>query len=70
MARAAKKPKVEIDPDHKLPTRELILKILGEEWLTTPNTKFLGRAPAELIGTPEETRLRNLVFLFKDGGLS
>ncbi len=70
MARAAKKPKVEIDPDHKLPTRELILKILGEEWLTTPNTKFLGRAPAELIGTPEEAPLRNLVFNAKDGNFS
>ena len=70
MARAAKKPKVEIDPDHKLPTRELILKILGEEWLTTPNTKFLGRAPEELIGTPEEASLRNLVFNAKDGNFS
>ena len=70
MARAAKKPKVEIDPDHKLPTRELILKILGEEWLTTPNTKVLGRAPEELIGTPEEASLRNRVFLYKDGAFS
>ena len=70
MARAAKKPKVEIDPDHKLPTRELILKILGEEWLTTPNTKFLGRAPEELIGTPEDVRLRIAAFSFRDGTLS
>ena len=70
MARAAKKPKVEIDPDHKLSTRELILKVLGEGWLTTPNTKFLGRAPEELIGTPEEASLRNLAFNFKEGVLS
>jgi hypothetical protein len=70
MPGAAKKPEVAIDPDHKLTTRELILKIMPEGWLTTPNTKFLGRTPEELIGTEEEARLRNLVFLFKDGGLS
>ena len=70
MGRPAKKAKVEIDPDHKLPTRELVVKILGEDWLTTPNTKFLGRAPEELIGTSEEDALRNLVFLFKDGSFS
>ena len=72
MPRAEKKPKVEIDPDHKLTTRELILKIIpdGAEWLKTPNTKFLGRAPEELIGTPEEARLRILVFLVRDGAFS
>jgi len=30
MPRTAKTPKVEIDPDHKLTTRELILKIMPE----------------------------------------
>jgi hypothetical protein len=72
MPRAAKTPKVEIDPDHKLTTRELILKIIpdGAEWIKTPNTKFLGRAPEELIGTPEEASLRNLVFNVKDGNFS
>jgi hypothetical protein len=68
----AKTPKVTIDPDHKLRTRELILKIIpdGETWLKTPNSRFGGQTPEELIGTPYEQALRNLVFLVKDGGLS
>ena len=70
MSRAAKKSKVAIDPDHKLTTRELVIEYLGEEWLTTPNTKFLGRAPEELLGTPEEVLLRITAFSFRDGSLS
>ena len=72
MPRTAKTPKAEIDPDHKLTTRELILKIIpdGAEWIKTPNTKFLGRTPEEMIGTPEEPALRNFVFNVKDGNFS
>jgi hypothetical protein len=70
MGSTAKKPKVEIDPDEKLSTRELIIKVLGEEWLTTPNSRFGGQKPEELIGKYEEAALRNLVFNYKDGAFS
>jgi hypothetical protein len=69
MPRTAKTQKVEIDPDHKLTTRELILKIIpdGAEWIKTPNSRFGGQTPEELIGTQYEPALRNLVFGVKDG---
>jgi hypothetical protein len=72
MPRAAKTPKVETDPDEKLSTRELILKIIpdGAEWLKTPNSKFGGQAPEELIGTQFDHVLRNIAFNVKYGCFS
>jgi hypothetical protein len=32
-----------------------------EGWLRTPNVIFEGRAPIELLGTPEEVRIRERV---------
>jgi hypothetical protein len=72
MPRAAKKPPVEIDPDEKLTTRELILKIIpdGAEWLKTPNSKFGGQKPEELLGTDVDHVLRNMAFNVKYGCFS
>jgi hypothetical protein len=33
----------------------------SDEWLATPNTNFGGRKPAELIGTPDEAMLREIL---------
>ena len=72
MNRPAKKPTVETDPDRQLPTRDLILKIVpdGAEWMKTPNIKFGGQAPEEVIGTEYEHLLRNMVFNVKYGCFS
>jgi hypothetical protein len=33
----------------------------AEGWFRTPNTTFEGRAPIELLGTPEEARIRERI---------
>ncbi len=38
-----------------------------EGWFHTPNVEFEGRAPIELLGTPEEARLRNRIEMAKYG---
>lgn len=58
------------DPDDELDTRSLIVKLLGVEWLTTPNTVCYGQAPEEWIGTEYETALRNRIFNYKYGCFS
>jgi hypothetical protein len=42
--------------DIRLDVSELLTN--AEEWLATPNSNFGGRRPSELIGTPDETLLR------------
>ena len=39
-------------------------------WFTTPNEVFEGRQPIELLGTPEEPRLRNRILMAKLGMFS
>ncbi|WP_027515689.1 antitoxin Xre/MbcA/ParS toxin-binding domain-containing protein [Bradyrhizobium sp. WSM1417] len=41
--------------------RKEIVKTIGEDWLHTKNILFNNRKPEELIGTPEEIRLRDIV---------
>jgi hypothetical protein len=43
--------------------RAEVLRFLpnGEQWLELPNTQLQGRRPSELIGTPEELRVRQLL---------
>jgi uncharacterized protein (DUF2384 family) len=38
-----------------------------EEWFRTPNMVFEGRAPIELLGTPDEAVLRNRINMAKYG---
>jgi Protein of unknown function (DUF2384) len=45
--------------DIRVDVRELLSN--ADEWLSSPNTAFAGKAPGELIGTNEEYRLRNML---------
>jgi hypothetical protein len=47
------------NPDIRVDLHELLSN--ADEWLTTPNLQFSGRAPEELIGTPDEFLLREMV---------
>jgi uncharacterized protein (DUF2384 family) len=33
----------------------------ADVWLKTPNTRLDGRTPQELIGTPDEVKIRNIL---------
>ena len=55
--------------------RELLEDVRGfvddpEEWFRTPNAAFEGRRPIELLGTPDESRLRNRIEAAKLGMFS
>lgn len=69
MAQPAKKKPKAVDPDAGRSTLELIAEVVPdyEVWLRTPNTRFGGRAPGELIGTPNEWFLRNTALSLKYG---
>jgi hypothetical protein len=47
-----------------------ILKVVGEEWLKAGNTRLGGHSPQELIGTPEEFRVRLVLRSIKSADLS
>jgi uncharacterized protein (DUF2384 family) len=38
-----------------------------EAWLEMPNTRLAGQKPIDLIGTPEEERVRNITESIKHG---
>ena len=38
-----------------------------DTWLDTPNERFMGRAPRELIGTSREIHVRNWIRRVKHG---
>ena len=42
----------------------------ADAWLNTPNDQFAGKRPIDLIGGPEEYRLRNLIRAVKHGMVS
>jgi len=42
----------------------------SEAWLDSPNLFFQGRKPAQLIGTKEEYRVRDLIRALKHGFIS
>jgi Protein of unknown function (DUF2384) len=69
--RATKSAKPKADPRPAIdPT---MLKEVGdflddpERWFRTPNIIFEGRAPIELLGTPEEARIRERIEAAKLG---
>jgi Protein of unknown function (DUF2384) len=41
-----------------------------EAWFHRPNGEFEGRAPIEMLGTPDEARLRNRIEMTKQGMFS
>jgi Protein of unknown function (DUF2384) len=57
-------------PDENPNLREEILKVIGEEWLNTENTRLGGHTPRELIGTPDEFRVRLVLRSIKSADLS
>ena len=48
-------------PDEDPNLRREILSTIGEEWLNTKNVWLGGRAPNNLIGTPDEFQVRDLL---------
>ena len=50
--------------------RNEIIQTLGEEWLHTKNILLNNRMPAELIGTPDEIHLRDIMRSFLISALS
>jgi hypothetical protein len=50
--------------------RQEILDTVGEEWLVTRNVLLNNRTPAELIGTSEEIRVRDMLRSFIVAALS
>ena len=46
-------------PDVLADVRELLTN--ADEWMNTPNTILGGRSPNELIGTPDEIRIRHIL---------
>ncbi len=63
-------PEMELLPDENPDLRAEILEWIGEEWLLSPNFIFSGRAPVALIGTPDESELRNRVRRIKSAEFS
>jgi DNA-binding transcriptional ArsR family regulator len=63
-------------PPITTPIDPALLKDLGglvedpEVWFRTPNVVFEGRSPIELLGTPDEARLRNRILAAKLGMFS
>ena len=50
--------------------RKEIVETVGEEWLHTKNAMLNGRAPEELIGTPDELHVRDMLRSFLLGAHS
>jgi hypothetical protein len=59
-------------PDENPDLREEIKTLLpnGAAWMETQNFLFEGRKPSQLLGTPEEFRVRNLIRAIKHGFIS
>jgi uncharacterized protein (DUF2384 family) len=56
-------------PAHSLDLLKDIETIFAdpESWLQTPNTLLKGQKPIDLIGTPEEEKVRDMIEAFKYG---
>jgi hypothetical protein len=57
-------------PDEDPNLRSEILKVVGEDWLYAENTRLGGHTPHELIGTPDEFRVRLVLRSIKSADLS
>jgi len=62
----------ELFPDENPDLREEVKTLLpnGAAWIETQNFLFEGRKPSQLLGTPEEFRVRNLIRAIKHGFIS
>jgi hypothetical protein len=69
MIRKSKKP----PPTNALPSVEDLVRELVDQpdkWLDTENDQLGGEKPRELVGTPKEPVLRNLLEAIKHGSFS
>jgi Protein of unknown function (DUF2384) len=70
-ARPSKSSKPPVDPlpaiDPSLLTEVEQFLDDADGWFRTPNMTFEGRAPIELLGTPEESRIRERIEAAKYG---
>jgi hypothetical protein len=66
----AEHPDTSLLPGESKDLSEDVLKVVGEEWLLAKNLYLGNRAPNELIGTPEEFRVRNMLRSFLVAALS
>jgi hypothetical protein len=61
---------MELLPDENPDLKAEILEVVGEYWLNAPNAWLSCRAPAALLGTDEEPKLRDLVRSIKSADFS
>ena len=63
---------IKLFPNENPDLREEAKTVLpnGVAWLDTPNFLFEGRKPRELIGSPEEFRVRDVIRALKHGFVS
>jgi hypothetical protein len=57
-------------PDEDPNLKREILKVVGEEWLYAENTRLGGHSPQDLIGTPDEFRVRLVLRSIKSTDLA
>jgi hypothetical protein len=57
-------------PGEDVDLRAEILRTLGEEWLYAENIWLGGRIPSELIGTPDEFQVRDVLRSIRFSGIS
>ena len=57
------------DPDETRDLRCLVAEVVSEPdiWMDTPNDQLGGKKPNDLVGTPSEPRVRELVRSIKQG---
>ena len=62
-AKRAGKPMVKLLPGENPDIRAEFRLLLSnaDEWMATPNTILMGKAPNDLVGTPDEQKLRDIV---------
>jgi hypothetical protein len=60
------------DPDETRDIRELIAEVVphSESWIHTPHELLGGQSPADLFGTEQEERVRELTRAIKHGVFS
>ena len=61
MSYQPEKPEQPLLPGENPNLREEIIETIGEDWLNAENIKFGGRRPNDLIGKPDEIKVRNVL---------
>ena len=61
LAKIQTHPGLDLLPDEDPKFRNEILRTVGEEWLHTPNVWLAGHTPEDLLGTPSEFQVRDIL---------